>query len=70
MRWNAKIFVYSDSDAVFQGMEISDEVLKELLSIIKRRMTPHPVKIRARKCIVCLGISGIPKINATLYIRT
>jgi translation initiation factor 2 alpha subunit (eIF-2alpha) len=30
-------------------MNISEEVLKELLSIIKRRMTPHPVKIRARK---------------------
>lgn len=30
-------------------MNIADEVLKELLSIIKRRMTPHPVKIRARK---------------------
>jgi translation initiation factor 2 alpha subunit (eIF-2alpha) len=30
-------------------MKIPEEVLKELLSIIKRRMTPHPVKIRARK---------------------
>lgn len=34
-------------------MTISEEVLKELLSIIKRRMTPHPVKIRARKSIEC-----------------
>lgn len=40
---------YSDSDAVFAGMSMSDEVQKELLSIIKRKMTPHPVKIRARK---------------------
>lgn len=39
----------SDSDAVFAGISMSDDVQKELLSIIKRRMTPHPVKIRARK---------------------
>lgn len=41
----------SDPDTVFAGMSMSDEVHKELIAIIKRRMTPHPVKIRARKCI-------------------
>lgn len=44
-------FFNSDPETVFQGMTFSDDVLKELLLIIKRRMTPHPVKIRARKCI-------------------
>jgi translation initiation factor 2 subunit 1 len=43
------ILYTSDSEAVFQGISMSDDVLKELLYIIRRRMTPHPVKIRARK---------------------
>lgn len=40
---------YSDPDLIFEGMDIQPEILKELVSNIKRRMTPQPVKIRARK---------------------
>ncbi|KAI8074282.1 eukaryotic translation initiation factor 2 alpha subunit-domain-containing protein [Gilbertella persicaria] len=55
-----------DADSVFQGMEIAPEVLKELLFIIKRRMTPHPVKIRAQLDIRCTGIDGVNAIKAAL----
>lgn len=44
-------YLYSDPDPIFEGMDIQPEILKELISNIKRRMTPQPVKIRARKYI-------------------
>lgn len=43
------IVIQSDTEAIFGDMNISKELLDELLAIIKRRMTPQPVKIRARK---------------------
>ncbi|KAI8328532.1 eukaryotic translation initiation factor 2 alpha subunit-domain-containing protein [Choanephora cucurbitarum] len=55
-----------DADTVFQGMDIPAEVMKELLFIIKRRMTPHPVKIRAQLDIRCTGIDGVNAIRAAL----
>lgn len=46
---NNYFFTCSDPESVFAGISMSEDVQKELISIIKRRMTPHPVKIRARK---------------------
>lgn len=39
----------SDPTAVFEGIEMTEAVRSELVNNIKRRMTPQPVKIRARK---------------------
>lgn len=47
---------YSNPEAVFGGMNVSEDILKELLTIIKHKMTPQPVKIRARKYIMCVYI--------------
>ncbi|KAI9353926.1 eukaryotic translation initiation factor 2 alpha subunit-domain-containing protein [Pilaira anomala] len=55
-----------DADTVFQGMTFSEDVRKELLSIIKRRMTPHPVKIRAQLDLRCTGIDGVNAIKSAL----
>ncbi|KAL9554871.1 hypothetical protein MBANPS3_002614 [Mucor bainieri] len=55
-----------DSEAVFAGISMSEDVQKELLSIIKRRMTPHPVKIRAQLDLRCTGIDGVNAIKAAL----
>ncbi|KAI8997148.1 eukaryotic translation initiation factor 2 alpha subunit-domain-containing protein [Pilobolus umbonatus] len=55
-----------NSDTVFQGLTISNEVLKELLAIIKRRMTPQPVKIRAQLDLRCTGIDGVNAIKTAL----
>lgn len=42
-------FLFSDPSSVFEGIEMEEAVKNELISNIKRRMTPQPVKIRARK---------------------
>ncbi|KAG0742947.1 hypothetical protein G6F57_008580 [Rhizopus arrhizus] len=55
-----------DTDAIFSGIDISKELLDELLSIIKRRMTPQPVKIRAQLDIRCTGIDGVNAIKNAL----
>lgn len=47
---------YSNPEAVFGGMNVSEDILNELLSIIKHKMTPQPVKIRARKYIMYIYI--------------
>ncbi|KAI9276174.1 eukaryotic translation initiation factor 2 alpha subunit-domain-containing protein [Sporodiniella umbellata] len=55
-----------DTEAIFGDMNISKELLDELLSIIKRRMTPQPVKIRAQLDIRCTGIDGVNAIKNAL----
>ncbi|CEP18912.1 hypothetical protein [Parasitella parasitica] len=55
-----------DFDTVFAGLSMSEEVQKELLAIIKRRMTPNPVKIRAQLDLRCTGIDGVNAIKAAL----
>ncbi|KAG1447588.1 hypothetical protein G6F56_009213 [Rhizopus delemar] len=55
-----------DTEAIFGGMDISKELLDELLSIIKRRMTPQPVKIRAQLDVRCTGIDGVNAIKNAL----
>lgn len=47
---------HSNPEAVFGGMNVSEDILKELLTIIKHKMTPQPVKIRARKYIMCVCV--------------
>ncbi|RCH84749.1 hypothetical protein CU098_004864 [Rhizopus stolonifer] len=55
-----------DTEAIFGDMNISKELLDELLAIIKRRMTPQPVKIRAQLDIRCTGIDGVNAIKNAL----
>ncbi|CAO3673646.1 unnamed protein product [Rhizopus stolonifer] len=55
-----------DTESIFGGMDISKELLDELLSIIKRRMTPQPVKIRAQLDVRCTGIDGVNAIKNAL----
>ncbi|KAI7867091.1 eukaryotic translation initiation factor 2 alpha subunit-domain-containing protein [Spinellus fusiger] len=56
----------TDADSVFEGMVIQPEILKELVSNIKRRMTPQPVKIRAQLDLRCTGMEGVNAIKAAL----
>ncbi|CDS12216.1 Putative Translation initiation factor eIF2FT alpha subunit [Lichtheimia ramosa] len=56
----------TDPDPIFEGMDIQPEILKELVSNIKRRMTPQPVKIRAQLDIRCTGVDGVNAIKAAL----
>ncbi|KAI9150923.1 hypothetical protein H9P43_009538 [Blastocladiella emersonii ATCC 22665] len=56
----------SDPDRVFEGLEIEPEIMAELISNIKRRMTPQPVKVRADVEVTCYGYEGIDAIKAAL----
>ncbi|KAI8370323.1 eukaryotic translation initiation factor 2 alpha subunit-domain-containing protein [Radiomyces spectabilis] len=56
----------TDPTPVFEGLNIEESVLNELVSNIKRRMTPQPVKIRAQLDLRCTGIDGVNAIKAAL----
>ncbi|KAI9033977.1 eukaryotic translation initiation factor 2 alpha subunit-domain-containing protein [Phycomyces nitens] len=56
----------ADPEPVFEGLTIPEEILKELISNIKRRMTPQPVKIRAQLDLRCTGMDGVNAIKAAL----
>jgi len=56
----------TDPEGVLQGLEISDETKEVLLSNIKRRLTPQPVKIRADIEVTFFEYDGIEAIRAAL----
>ena len=43
-----------------------DRIKRELISNIKKRLTPQPVKIRADIEVTCYGYEGIEAIKAAL----
>lgn len=51
---------------VFEGIEIDEEVMKELQANIARRLTPQPVKIRADVEVSCFGYEGIDAVKEAL----
>jgi len=52
--------------AVFEGIDIDENIHKELLSTIARRLTPKPVKIRSDIELTCYTYEGINAIKAAL----
>ncbi|KAJ3188482.1 hypothetical protein HK101_009145 [Irineochytrium annulatum] len=46
--------------------ELSVEIRRELISNIRRRLTPQPIKIRADIQVTCFGYEGIDAIKAAL----
>ncbi|KAI9320669.1 eukaryotic translation initiation factor 2 alpha subunit-domain-containing protein [Dichotomocladium elegans] len=56
----------TDPTPVFEGMNIQPDIMNELISNIKRRMTPQPVKIRAQLDLRCTGFDGVNAIKAAL----
>ncbi|WFD43212.1 hypothetical protein MPSI1_001867 [Malassezia psittaci] len=51
---------------VFDSLEISQDVRRELEANIARRLTPHPVKIRADVEVSCFGYEGIDAVKEAL----
>ncbi|KAI8593414.1 eukaryotic translation initiation factor 2 alpha subunit-domain-containing protein [Geranomyces variabilis] len=56
----------NDPEAVFGGLDIPEEIKKTLVSNIRRRLTPQPVKIRADVEVTCYGYEGIDAIKTAL----
>lgn len=56
----------SEPAKVFDNLEISEDVRRELEANIARRLTPHPVKIRADVEVSCFGYEGIDAVKQAL----
>lgn len=56
----------SESDTVFESLDMTPEVRSELLSTIARRLTPKPVKVRSDLELTCYSYEGINGIKAAL----
>jgi translation initiation factor 2 subunit 1 len=56
----------NDEDAVFSKLDIDANTRKELMEILKTRMVPQPVKIRADFKLTCYKFEGIDAIKAAL----
>jgi len=56
----------TDPDAVLEGLELEPELKEVLLSNIRRRLTPQPVKVRADIEVTCFEYDGIDAIKAAL----
>lgn len=63
---NALNLPRSESDTVFETLEMTPEVRSELLSTIARRLTPKPVKVRSDLELTCYSYEGINGIKAAL----
>ncbi|KAI8852373.1 eukaryotic translation initiation factor 2 alpha subunit-domain-containing protein [Chytridium lagenaria] len=56
----------NEPDSVFEGITITEEGKRELISNIKRRLTPQAIKIRADIEVTCFGYEGIDAIKTAL----
>eukprot|EP00753_Platysulcus_tardus_P002215 PLAT11627.1.p2 GENE.PLAT11627.1~~PLAT11627.1.p2 ORF type:complete len:315 (+),score=164.19 PLAT11627.1:742-1686(+) len=56
----------SDPDTVLEGLEIADDVRETLLENVRRRLTPHALKIRADIELTCFTYEGIDAIRESL----
>ncbi|CAG8532595.1 16234_t:CDS:2, partial [Acaulospora colombiana] len=56
----------TEPEKVFEGLDISQEIIDELSNNIKRRLTPQPIKFRADIEVTCFGYEGIDAIKTAL----
>lgn len=58
--------ILGGNTSILDGLKIKDEVKNELLKIIKERLAPQPVKIRADFKLTCYQFEGIEAIKRAL----
>mmetsp|Transcript_28871 Transcript_28871/g.35539 ORF Transcript_28871/g.35539 Transcript_28871/m.35539 type:complete len:245 (-) Transcript_28871:254-988(-) len=56
----------SDPDSVFGNLDIDESTLKKLLTVIRRKLTPQPIRIRADIEVTCFAEEGIDAIREAL----
>ncbi|KAI9005633.1 eukaryotic translation initiation factor 2 alpha subunit-domain-containing protein [Hyaloraphidium curvatum] len=56
----------TEPDKVFEGIEMTDEIKKELFANIRRRLTPQPIKFRSDIEVTCFAYEGIDAVKAAL----
>lgn len=57
---------HSEPDSVFNPLNLDPSILADLQSVIARRLTPKPVKIRADVEVKCFAYQGIESIRKAL----
>lgn len=58
--------ILGGNTSILDGLKIKDEVKNELLEIIKERLAPQPIKIRADFKLTCYHFEGIEAIKRAL----
>lgn len=56
----------ADSENIFDGIDVDEATKNELVSYVKRRLAPQPVKIRADIEVTCFTYEGIDAIKEAL----
>lgn len=56
----------SEPDAVFGPLNLDPEILADLKSIVGRRLTPKPIKVRADIEVKCFAYAGIEAVRRAL----
>lgn len=56
----------TEPEKVFEELNIAPDVYEELISNIRRRLTPQPVKLRASIDLTCFNYDGIDAVKAAL----
>jgi translation initiation factor 2 subunit 1 len=60
------IFCSDSDDDIFEGLDIGEDVKSAVVSYVKRRLAPQPVKIRADIEVTCFTYDGIDAIKDAL----
>ena len=55
-------------EKVFEGLTISDQVQRELMAVIRKRLTPQATKLRADIEVTCFAYDGIDAVKQALML--
>lgn len=61
-----KIALGDSGEDIFEGIEVDDEIKNLLVTYVKRKLAPQPVKIRADIEVTCFTYEGIDAIREAL----
>lgn len=65
-KWFYCLLIYSEPEKIFGPLSIDSDTLADLRSVIARRLTPKPVKVRADIEVKCFAYAGIEAVRRAL----
>lgn len=61
-----KLALTESEEDIFQGIPVDEDIQRDLVSYVKRRLAPQPVRIRADIEVTCFSYEGIDAIREAL----
>ena len=61
-----KLAISENEEPIFDGMDVDEDMKNSVLSYVKRRLAPQPVKIRADLEVSCFNYEGIDAVKEAL----